>query len=89
MKIELMHLDLVGDREGLLPECSAGYLELRRLKLKYTWQLTACLLQIINGRLPTGSIRYVLSMQAVQISITTVIEWSRVRTVRAMPKRHL
>ena len=39
----------------LLPECSAGYLELRRLKLKHTWQLTACLLQIINGSLPTGS----------------------------------
>jgi len=30
---------LVGDREGLLPECSAGYLELRQLKLKHTWQL--------------------------------------------------
>ena len=28
--------------EGLLPEYSAGYLELRRLKLKYTWQLTPC-----------------------------------------------
>ena len=52
-KIELMHS--VGDREGLLLECSAGYLELRRLKLKHTWQLTACLLQIIDGRLPTGS----------------------------------
>jgi len=47
---------LVGDREGLLvlPECSAAHLELRRLKLKHTWQLTPCLLQIINGRLPTG-----------------------------------
>ena len=52
MKIELMHL--VGDREVLLPECSAGNLELRRLKLKRTWQLTACLLQIINGSSPTG-----------------------------------
>ena len=69
-------MHLVGDREGLLPECSAGNLELRRLKLKHTWQLTACLLQIINGSLPTGS----------TISITTV---ARVRTVRAMPKRHL
>ena len=57
-KIELMHLDLVGDREGLLLECSAGYLELRQLKLKHTWQLTACLLQIINGRLPTGSTNF-------------------------------
>ena len=53
MKIELMHL--MGDREGLLPESSAGYLELRRLKLKHTWQLTACLLQIINSSLPTSS----------------------------------
>ena len=52
-KIELMHS--VGDREGLLPECSIGYLELRRLKSKHTWQLTLCLLQIINSRLPTGS----------------------------------
>ena len=56
MKIELMHL--VGDHEGLLPECSAGYLKLRQLKLKHTWQLTACLLQIINGRLPTGSTNF-------------------------------
>ena len=47
-------MHLVGDSEGLLLECSAGYLELRQLKLKHTWQLTACLLQIINGRLPTG-----------------------------------
>ena len=32
-----------------------GYMELR-LKLKYTWQLFPCLpVQIINGRLPTGS----------------------------------
>ena len=67
-------MHLVGDREGLLPEGSAGYLELRRLKLKHTWQLTACLLQIINGSLPTGS----------RISITTVIKQSRVRTVRTM-----
>ena len=50
MKIELMHL--VRDREGLLLECSAGYLELRQLKLKHTWELTACLLQIINGSCP-------------------------------------
>ena len=48
-----MHLE--GDCEGLLPECSAGNLELRRLKLKHKWQLTACLLQIIDGSLPTGS----------------------------------
>ena len=47
-------MHLVGDHEGLLLECSAGYLELRQLKLKHTWQLTACLLQIINSRLPTG-----------------------------------
>ena len=28
--------------EGLSLECRVGYLELRRLKLKYTWQLTPC-----------------------------------------------
>ena len=74
-------MDLEGDREGLLPECSAGNLESRRLKLKHKWQLTACLLQIIDGSLPTGS----------TISITTVVikAVARVRTVRAMPKRHL
>ena len=47
------------------------------VELKHTWQLTACLLQIINGSLPTGR----------TISITTVVKRSRVRTVRAMPKR--
>jgi len=72
-------MHLVGDREGLLPESNAGYLELRRLKLKHTWQLTACLLQIINGSLLTGS----------TTSITTVVKRSPVRMVRAMPKRHL
>ena len=45
-------MHLVGDRQGLLPECSAGYLESRRLKLKHKWQLTACLLQIIDRSLP-------------------------------------
>ena len=55
-KIELMHS--VGNHEGLLPECSIGYLELRRLKLKDTWQLIPCLLQIINGRLPTGGTNF-------------------------------
>ena len=60
-KIELMHL--VGDREGLLLECSVGYLELRQLKLRHTWQLTACLLQLSTAGCP----------QAVQISITTVV----------------
>ena len=48
----------VGNHEGLLPECSIGYLELRRLKLKDTWQLIPCLLQIINGRLPTGGTNF-------------------------------
>ena len=38
--------------EGILLECSVSYLELRRLKLKYTWQLTP------NGRLPTGSTKF-------------------------------
>ena len=68
-KIELM--DMYSESrwakpEGLFLECSVGYLELRRLKLKYTWQLTLCLLQIIDGRLPTGSTNQVL--------ITTVVE---------------
>ena len=75
-------MHLVGDREGLLPGCSAGYLELGRLKLKHTWQLTACLLQIINGSLACPQAvqfrsRWWLSGRAGQ------------RTVRAMPKRHL
>ena len=48
LKIELMHP--VGDREGLLPESSVDYLELRRLKLKHTWQLTPWL--------PTGSTNF-------------------------------
>ena len=35
-----------------------GYMELR-LKLKYTWQLIPCLpVQIIDGRLPTGSTNF-------------------------------
>ena len=37
---------------GILLECSVSYLELRRLKLKYTWQLTP------GGRLPTGSTKF-------------------------------
>ena len=56
MKIELMHS--VGDCEGLLPECSVSYLELRQLKLKHTWHLTPCLLQIINGWLHTGQYKF-------------------------------
>ena len=48
--------------EGLLLGCSVtacvGYMELR-LKLKYTWQLIPCLpIQIIDGRLPTGSTNF-------------------------------
>ena len=40
MKIELMHSESQWvKREGLLLECSVGYLELRRLKLKYTGNL--------------------------------------------------
>ena len=35
-----------------------GLLELRRLNLKYTWQVTPCLLHIIDGRLPTGSTNF-------------------------------
>ena len=60
-KIELMHLVGVIVK-GYCQSAAPGYLEMRRLKLKHTWQLTGCLLQIINGSLPTGS----------TISITTV-----------------
>ena len=38
--------------------CCIGDQKWRRLKLKHTWQVTPCLyvlLQIMNGRLPTGS----------------------------------
>ena len=61
-KIELMHS--VGDHEGLLPESSVDYLELRRLKLKHTLHLTPCLLRLSMAGCP----------QAVQISIMTVVE---------------
>ena len=45
--------------EELLLGCSVGYLVLRRLKLKYTWQLIPYLpVQIIDGRLPTGSTNF-------------------------------
>ena len=37
----------VGSVHAKLLECSVSYLELRRLKLMYTWQLTPRLLQII------------------------------------------
>ena len=48
--------------EGLLLGCSVtvlvSYMELR-LKLKYTWQLIPCLpVQIIDGRLPTGTTNF-------------------------------
>ena len=57
-----------------------NYLELRRLKLKHTWQLTPffCYRSSMAG-----------CLQAVQISITMVVESSCLRTVRAMPKWHL
>ena len=45
--------------EWLLFGCSVGYLVLRRLKLKYTCQLIPYLpVQIIDGRLPTGSTNF-------------------------------
>ena len=71
-------MHLVGDREGLLPECSAGNLESRRLKLKHKWQLTACLLQIIDG-----------SYRQYSFDQDGGLAVARVRTVRAMPKWHL
>ena len=49
-KIELMYsASRWAKPGGLFLECSVGYLELRRLKLKYTWQLTLCLLHIIGS----------------------------------------
>ena len=75
---ERVFLILRRSSSWLLPECSVGYLELRRLKLKHTWHLTPCLLQIINGRLPTGSTNF--DHEGLS---------GRFRTVRAMPKRHL
>ena len=75
-------MHLVGDREGLLLEYSAGYLELRQLKLKHTWQLTACLLRIINGRLPTGCTNF-------DHDSAWLSRVASARMVRAMPKRHL
>ena len=50
----------VGDRRAFarVQRDCVGYMELR-LKLKYTWQLIPCLpVQIINGRLPTGSTNF-------------------------------
>ena len=55
---ERVFLILRRSSSWLLPECSVSYLELRRLKLKHAWHLTPCLLQIINGRLPTGSTNF-------------------------------
>ena len=55
----------------LFLECSVGYLKLRQLKLKYTWQLT------LNGKLPTGSTNQVL--------ITTVVEVASVGLAQARP----
>ena len=59
----------------LLPECSVGDPERKRLKLKHAWQLTPCLyvlLQIINGRLPMGStnIRSRWLLKSLQVSAT-------------------
>ena len=43
-------------------KCSVSYLEMRRQKLKHTWQLTSRLLQIIDGRLLTGSTNLIKMM---------------------------
>ena len=51
-------MHLVDDREGLLPEYSAGYLELRRLKLKHMTTYSLFATQIVNGRFPTGSTNF-------------------------------
>ena len=73
-KIELLHL--VGYREGLL-QCQLPGVETTEVEAHMA---AYCLFaQIINGSLPTGSTN----------SITTVVKWSCIRTVRAMPKWHL
>ena len=62
MKIKLVHSESQWVKpEGLLLECSVGFLELRRLNLKYTWQLTPVCYRSSMAGCP----------QAVQISITT------------------
>ena len=41
MKVELIHSESRWVKpEGLLLECSVGYLELKQVKLDYTWQLS-------------------------------------------------
>ena len=46
LKIELLYLaSRRAKPKGLFLECTVGYLELRRLKLKNTWQFTLCLLE--------------------------------------------
>ena len=50
------------EAEGLLPKCSIGNPERRRLKLKHAWQLTSGFLRIINSRLLTGSTNLIWTM---------------------------
>ena len=58
---------------ALLLECSVGYLELRRLKLKYIWQLTPCLLQIIDAGCFTGSTNSIKTVVEVALGKTNGI----------------
>ena len=71
-------MHLVGDREGVLPRVQCQLPGVEATEVEAHMATISCLLQIINGSLPTGS----------TISITTV-KRLRVRMVRAMPKRHL
>jgi len=65
MKIELMYSESQWAKpEGLLLECSVGYLEFRWLKLKYTGNLLLVCYRSLTAGCP----------QAVQISIMTVVE---------------
>ena len=61
---ELMRFSLCKPGRAIA-KCSVGCLELRRLKLKCTWELTPCLLQIINA---------VCSQAVATNLITTVVE---------------
>ena len=76
MKIKLMYSESWWAKpEGLFLECSVRYLELRLLKLKYTWELTLCLLQIIE----VAHRQYKFRSQW----------WLRLLHVRTMHERHL
>ena len=50
---------LVGDREGLIAGVQRLLPGVETTQVEaHNWQLTACFLQIFNGRLPTGSTNF-------------------------------